>query len=132
MMNFAVINEPPAAKATDPLPPGRARLPTDAATDLLEHSDQLEHAALALKAMAHPLRLRILCTLVDHEASVHQIAEAVGTSQSNASQHLGMLRDHGVLRTRRDANYVHYRIADARMVELIGLMRDLFARRGGA
>lgn len=132
MTNCPVVNEPPVVRPPDAPPPGRAGLPTDAATDLLEHSDQLEHAALALKAMAHPLRLRILCTLVDHEASVQRIAEAVGTSQSNASQHLGMLRDHGVLRSRRDANYVHYRIADARMVELIGLMRDLFARRGGA
>ena len=43
---------------------------------------------------------------------MQDIVDAVGTSQSNISQHLGILRDKGVLQTRKDANRVYYRVAD--------------------
>jgi predicted transcriptional regulator len=45
--------------------------------------------------MSHPLRLKILCVLGDKEVSVQDIVENVGTSQSNISQHLAILRDKG-------------------------------------
>ncbi|MEO8343889.1 MAG: metalloregulator ArsR/SmtB family transcription factor, partial [Gallionella sp.] len=83
-------------------------------------------AAQAVKAIAHPLRLKILCILGDQEVSVQDIVEQVGTSQSNISQHLSILRDKGVLTTRKDANRVFYRIGDLRTLKLIGMMRDVF------
>jgi len=46
-----------------------------------------------MRAIAHPLRLKILCVLGEHELSVQDIVEAVGTSQSNVSQHLAILRE---------------------------------------
>jgi DNA-binding transcriptional ArsR family regulator len=57
---------------------------------------------------------------------VQDIVEQVGTSQSNISQHLSILRDKGVLTTRKDANRVFYRIGDLRTLKLIGMMRDVF------
>ena len=48
--------------------------------------------------MAHPLRLKILCLVGNQELSVLEIVDAVGTTQSNISQHLAVLRDHGILR----------------------------------
>jgi DNA-binding transcriptional ArsR family regulator len=95
-------------------------------TMLLEQEDQIERAARALKAMAHPLRLKILCILGDREVSVQDIVERVGTSQSNISQHLAILREKGVLRTRKDANRVYYRVGDERTLTLIGMMREVF------
>lgn len=83
-------------------------------------------AARALKAMAHPLRLKILCVLGGEEVCVQEIVDAVGTSQSNISQHLAILRDKGVLLTRRDANRVFYRVGDARTMQLVGMMREVF------
>jgi DNA-binding transcriptional ArsR family regulator len=80
----------------------------------------------AVKAIAHPLRLKILCILGDQEVSVQDIVEQVGTSQSNISQHLSILRDKGVLATRKDANRVFYRIGDLRTLKLVGMMRDVF------
>jgi DNA-binding transcriptional ArsR family regulator len=88
--------------------------------------EQIEQAARAMKAMSHPLRLKILCVLGDQEVSVQNIVDSVGTSQSNISQHLAILRDKGVLRTRRDANRVYYRIGDARTLSLLGMMREVF------
>lgn len=95
-----------------------------------EHERHIETAVRALKAIAHPLRLRILCALGGDEICVQDIVGAVGTSQSNISQHLAILRDKGVLSTRKDANRVYYRISDPRTLQLIGLMREVFC--GGA
>ena len=93
---------------------------------LLDRDHDIEQAARALKAMAHPLRLKILCILGNREVSVQDIVGCVGTSQSNISQHLAILREKGVLRTRKDANRVYYRVSDERTLTLIGMMREVF------
>lgn len=93
---------------------------------LIDQEEDIQQAAQAMKAIAHPLRLRILCVLGDREISVQDIVEQVGTSQSNISQHLAILRDKGVLATRKDANRVFYRIGDPRTLKLIGMMREVF------
>lgn len=93
---------------------------------LIERDEHIEQAARALKAISHPLRLKILCVLGDQEISVQDIVDQVGTSQSNISQHLAILRDKDVLRTRKDANRVYYRVSDPRTLKLIGMMRDVF------
>ncbi|MBU1691194.1 MAG: metalloregulator ArsR/SmtB family transcription factor [Gammaproteobacteria bacterium] len=94
--------------------------------ELIDKEEHIEQASRAMKAMSHPLRLKILCVLGDREVSVQDIVESVGTSQSNISQHLAILRDKGVLRTRKDANRVYYRVGDPRTLKLISLMRDVF------
>ncbi len=94
--------------------------------DFIQKKEQIETAARALKAISHPLRLKILCVVGDQEVCVQDIVDAVGTSQSNISQHLGILRDKGVLQTRKDANRVYYRVADQRTLQLIVLMREVF------
>ncbi len=93
---------------------------------LLDKTEHIDQASRALKAMAHPLRLKILCVLGDEEISVQEIVDCVGTSQSNISQHLAILREKGVLRTRKDANRVFYRIGDERTLTLISMMREVF------
>jgi len=94
--------------------------------DLIDKQDQIELAARSLRAIGHPLRLKILCVLGDQEISVQDIVDTVGTSQSNISQHLAILRDKGVLKTRKDANRVFYRVGDVRVLQLIGMMREVF------
>jgi DNA-binding transcriptional ArsR family regulator len=85
-----------------------------------------ERAARMLRAMAHPLRLRILCLIGTGETSVQDIVAAVGTSQSNVSQHLAILREKAVLHTRKAANRVYYRIGDERILQLIGMLHEVF------
>ena len=96
------------------------------ANKLIDRDEDIQQAALAIKAIAHPLRLKILCVLGDQEISVQDIVEQVGTSQSNISQHLAILRDKGVLATRKDANRVFFRIGDLRTLKLVVMMRDVF------
>lgn len=95
---------------------------------VIDREEDILQAAQAMKAIAHPLRLQILCVLGDREVSVQDIVDQVGTSQSNISQHLGILREKGVLATRKDANRVYYRIGDLRTLKLVGLMRDVFCK----
>lgn len=98
-----------------------AGLPTD--------DEDIGQAARSLKAMSHPLRLKILCALGNRELSVQEIVEKVGTSQSNISQHLGILREKGILVTRKHANRVYYRVGDKRTLRLIGMMREVFCNQ---
>ena len=63
--------------------------------DLIDKDEHIEQASRAMKAMSHPLRLKILCVLGDREVSVQDIVDSVGTSQSNISQHLAILREKG-------------------------------------
>ena len=95
-------------------------------SQLLAKDDDVERASRSLKAISHPLRLKILCILEDREVSVQEIVDIVGTSQSNISQHLAILRDKGVLSSRKDANRVYYRVADSRILKLISMMQDVF------
>ncbi len=86
----------------------------------------VEKAARCLKAMSHPLRLKILCVLGSRAISVQEIVEQVGTSQSNISQHLAILREKAILGYKKEANRVYYYIDDPRMLQLIKMMRDIF------
>jgi ArsR family transcriptional regulator len=97
---------------------------------LIDKQEHIETAARALKAIAHPLRLKILCVVGDQEVCVQEIVEAVGTSQSNISQHLAILRDKDVLSTRKDANRVYYRVSDQRTLQLVAMMREVFCGEG--
>lgn len=98
------------------------------ASELMEKEEDIERASRSLKAMAHPLRLKILCVLGNREVSVQDIVDCVGTSQSNISQHLAILREKDILACRKDANRVYYRVSDARTLRLIGMMQDVFCR----
>lgn len=97
---------------------------------LITRDEDIDRASRSLKAMSHPLRLKILCTLGDKEISVQDIVDQVGTSQSNISQHLAILRDKGILDSRKDANRVFYRVGDSRTLRLIDMMRDVFCTPG--
>ncbi|MCB1851703.1 MAG: winged helix-turn-helix transcriptional regulator [Gammaproteobacteria bacterium] len=94
--------------------------------EIFADDEDIERASRSLKAMSHPLRLKILCTLGGQEVSVQDIVDQVGTSQSNISQHLAILRDKGILASRKDANRVFYRVSDTRTLQLVGMMREVF------
>ena len=95
-------------------------------SDLMAREEDIDQASRSLKAMSHPLRLKILCVLGNQEVSVQDIVENVGTSQSNISQHLAILRDKGILKSRKDANRVFYKVGDERTLKLIEMMQHVF------
>lgn len=87
---------------------------------------QAEAAAELLKAMANPQRLRVLCLLAEGERSVGEINAAVALSQSALSQHLAVLREQGLVQTRREAQSIHYSLVDGPVARLIHALHDIY------
>ena len=79
-----------------------------------------------LKSLASPVRLRILCSIVEREASVGELAEMLGVRQSVASQHLALLRKDGLVMARRDGQTIFYSLADDRVIKLIEVLQETF------
>ncbi len=77
-------------------------------------------ASRSLKAISHPLRLKILCVLGKGEMSVQEILKSVGTTQSNVSQHLSLLKDKGIVASRKDANRVYYSLYNETVKKILG------------
>lgn len=94
--------------------------------DFLYNEAEINRAARCIKAMSHPLRLKILCVLGNNKVSVQEIVSMVGTSQSNISQHLAILREKDILGYEKEANRVYYFIDDERTLKLIRMMREVF------
>ncbi len=93
---------------------------------LLEEEEDIYKATRALKAMAHPLRLKILCVLKEDELPVLEIVEQVGSSQSNISQHIDILRTKNIIESRRDGNKILCKIKDTKILQLIANMQMIF------
>jgi ArsR family transcriptional regulator len=83
-------------------------------------------AARLLRALANERRLMILCQLADGERSVGDIQPLVGLSQSALSQHLAVLREEGVVATRRDGQTIWYRIADPAAIKVVATLAEIF------
>jgi len=74
--------------------------------------DLAEFVVRRFRLLAEVMRIRILDRLRDGEATVGELAEALGTSQQNVSKHLAVLAEAGILGRRKDGNRVYYRIVD--------------------
>ena len=83
----------------------------------------LKRAARVLKAVSHPLRLRILEVLEGGGLSVKEIQSAVGEPQAVVSQHLGLMRDRGVLKSKRCGTSVYYSISSDFVSEVLSCIR---------
>ncbi len=82
------------------------------------------HAAEVLKAVAHPLRLMIVEFLQDKEHSVGEIVETLGEKQALTSQQLNLMKDKGVLASRREGTKVFYRIQNPNVIRVLGCVYD--------
>lgn len=94
--------------------------------DLIGKSENIEEAAMAMQAMSHPLRIKMLCLLSSGELPVSEIVEAVGTTQGNVSQHLAILKATGMVASRSEGKKIYYRIEDKRVVKIVAMTRDVF------
>lgn len=79
------------------------------------------------RGLGDPKRLLIIVALQNGEQSVGQLAQYLGASHSNVSQHLALLRDLGLAQARRVDNNVYYRLADPRIADIVNLLRAIHA-----
>jgi ArsR family transcriptional regulator len=89
----------------------------------------LELHAATCSILAHPTRLAMIEALRDGERTVTDLVNAVGTSAGNLSQHLGAMRQAGVVDVRRDGRFAFYRISDPRILSAFRLMREVLLGR---
>ncbi len=84
----------------------------------------IEHTSRSLKAIAHPVRLQILCFIGNKEASVKDIVASVGTSQSNVSQHLSVMRAKGIVASKKVSNRVFYHVINSIVLQMMGVGKE--------
>lgn len=85
--------------------------------------------ARVCKALADPKRLLIINELRDGPRPVGEIAAALGISQANASQHLAILRDRGVVSTRRAGTHAYYALTSVKVLQAVDLLCEFMAER---
>ena len=78
--------------------------------------------AEVLKAVAHPLRLRIVAILVEREANVSELAERLGAEQAIVSQQLRILRHNGLVAADREGGFATYRLVERHLEGLVHCM----------
>jgi DNA-binding transcriptional ArsR family regulator len=78
------------------------------------------------KALAHPVRIRILEILVRGERSVHELQEALGIDQPTVSQQLAVLRAKNIVEARKEGTAMVYTVRDVSLAELLGIARRIF------
>ncbi|HEX6859838.1 MAG TPA: metalloregulator ArsR/SmtB family transcription factor [Caulobacteraceae bacterium] len=94
--------------------------------DLTAFESSAGQAARLLRALANERRLMILCQLGERERTVSELMPLVGLSQSALSQHLAVLREEGVVATRREGQSIWYRIADPAAVKVVSTLAEIF------
>lgn len=85
--------------------------------------------AEVLKTLASPRRLEIIHRLAEGPREVGRLAEELGVSQPNVSQHLAVMRAAGIVEAERDGREVRYRLSDPDVVVACGIMRGVLQRR---
>lgn len=86
------------------------------------------HAAIC-RVLANSWRLRIVEALGEGESTVGMLAEKLGISMSNLSQHLSLMRDKGVVESRKSGGYVYYRLTSEKTLAAWRLMREVLMER---
>ena len=81
------------------------------------------------KGLGDPKRLLLIDALRDGERSVSEMCQELDISQTNASQHLAVLRDKGLVRSRKDGQRVFYSLTSPKIIVAVDLLRDVMAEQ---
>lgn len=91
--------------------------------DILGRCDDVSQV---LKSLSHPIRLKVLCQVMDQERSVNELTEFCRISQSAMSQFLNRMKAEGIVSSRREGSYVYYGIADPKLIKLLRAIREVY------
>lgn len=98
----------------------------DAAIDLDAMRTAADGACRLMKTLSNPDRLLLLCQLSQGELRVGELEERLGIVQPTLSQQLAVLRDEGLVATRREGKHIHYRIASPQALAVMGVLHQQF------
>ncbi|OGO09672.1 MAG: transcriptional regulator [Chloroflexi bacterium RBG_13_60_9] len=82
------------------------------------------HASIC-QTLANPKRLEVISLLRDGEKSVTELTEAMQIGQANLSQHLGLMRQKGIVVARREGLNIYYRLSNSKIIQACDLMRQV-------
>lgn len=105
-----------------------ANLPASAINEL---RDSAGRACSLLKTMANEDRLLLLCHLIDEERNVGELERLTGIRQPTLSQQLGVLRDEGLVNTRREGKFIYYTLASESVLQIMYTLHGLFCHPQG-
>jgi ArsR family transcriptional regulator len=88
--------------------------------------NRCEEVSQTLKSLSHPVRLKVLCQIIEGERSVNELTEFCGVSQSAMSQFLNRMRSEGIIVSRRQGTNVFYRLADQKIVRLLQAVKEIY------
>lgn len=108
----------------------RPEAPKSMTLDTARMRRHADAAARLLKALANEKRLQILCLLAEGERSVGDLNSLLDLSQSALSQHLAVLRADGIVNTRRQAQTIHYGLADGPARHVIQTLHSIYCGNG--
>ncbi len=99
---------------------------TDTVMDIDVLRQSADAASRLMKVLSNPDRLLLLCQLAQGEKRVGELEEIVGILQPTLSQQLGVLRDEGLVSTRRDGKNIYYRIDSPQALAVLNVLYSQF------
>lgn len=87
---------------------------------------QCEVVSGILKSLSHPVRLKILCHIMEEERSVNELTEFCEISQSAMSQFLTRMKAEGIVVSRREHNFMYYSVADKKLIRLLRQLKEIY------
>ncbi|OHD64377.1 MAG: hypothetical protein A2176_01440 [Spirochaetes bacterium RBG_13_51_14] len=88
------------------------------------NEQQVEVVTELLKSIAHPIRMKILCFLMEGDKNVGEIEQEFGSTISNISQHLTVLRKANIIDRRKEANFMFYSLKDNKILKLMETLKN--------
>ena len=104
--------------------------PNHALLDLERLRQSADAACRLMKALSNPDRLLLLCQLTEGEKRVGELEELVGIGQPTLSQQLGVLREEGLVNTRREGKNIYYQIASPQALAVMSVLFEQFCAHG--
>jgi ArsR family transcriptional regulator len=90
------------------------------------NEEQVDDVTELLKSIAHPIRMKIICFLMDGEKNVGEIEQQFGSTISNISQHLTVLRKADIIERRKEANFMFYYLKGNNVQKLMETLKTNF------
>jgi DNA-binding transcriptional ArsR family regulator len=113
---------PTARRRTEPAARGRAALD--------QMKARASDAAALMKTLGNEQRLLVLCNLLEQPMTVGELNQRMSLSQSALSQHLALLREAGLVETRREAQSIHYSLPPGPVTRVMALLQDIYCAPG--
>jgi ArsR family transcriptional regulator, virulence genes transcriptional regulator len=96
--------------------------------DMADVKANAQRASELLKSMSNPARLMVLCQLTEGEKSVGELERAIPLGQSALSQHLALLRQRNLVKTRRSGQSIFYSLAGEEASAILATLCGLFCK----